>query len=176
MQFELKNWETSFANSLAESANDVRIVRWLNDGFPHPYTLQNAEQFIANALSEGAYHRAIISDGKVIGGISAVQKCGAMRFCADLGYWLAPDFWSRGIMTAAVGLFCREFFHRQTSTASKRSYLFRMLRPAVFWKSAGFARKAFCGKASLKTDSFTMRRFTACLRRKGERYENCSGQ
>ncbi len=110
MQFELKNWETSFANSLAESANDVRIVRWLNDGFPHPYTLQNAEQFIANALSEGAYHRAIISDGKVIGGISAVQKCGAMRFCADLGYWLAPDFWSRGIMTAAVGLFCREIF------------------------------------------------------------------
>lgn len=110
MQFELKKWETSFANSLAESANDVRIVRWLNDGFPHPYTLQNAEQFIANALSEGAYHRAIISDGKVIGGISAVQKCGAMRFCADLGYWLAPDFWSRGIMTAAVGLFCREIF------------------------------------------------------------------
>ena len=110
MQFELKNWETSFANSLAESANDVRIVRWLNDGFPHPYTLQNAEQFIANALSEGEYHRAIISDGKVIGGISAVQKCGAMRFCADLGYWLAPDFWSRGIMTAAVGLFCREIF------------------------------------------------------------------
>ncbi len=110
MQFELKNWETSFANSLAESANDVRIVRWLNDGFPHPYTLQNAEQFIANALSEGAYHRAIISDGKVIGGISAVQKCGAMRFCADLGYGLAPDFWSRGIMTAAVGLFCREIF------------------------------------------------------------------
>ena len=110
MQFELKNWETSFANSLAESANDVRIVRWLNDGFPYPYTLQNAEQFIANALSEGAYHRAIISDGTVIGGISAVQKCGAMRFCADLGYWLAPDFWSRGIMTAAVGLFSREIF------------------------------------------------------------------
>lgn len=111
MQFELKKWEMSFANSLAESANDVRIVRWLNEGFPNPYTLQDAERFIGNVLSDGkAYHRAIVSDEKVIGGISAACKRGAMRFCADLGYWLAPDFWNKGIMTAAVGLFCEEMF------------------------------------------------------------------
>ena len=93
MQFKLKKWEMSFANSLAESANDVRIVRWLNEGFPNPYTLQDAEWFIGNVLSDGkAYHRAIVSDEKVIGGISAACKRGAMRFCADLGYCLRRIF------------------------------------------------------------------------------------
>lgn len=111
MRFELKKWEMAFANSLAESANDVRIVSWLNEGFPNPYSLQDAEWFIGNVLSDGkAYHRAIVSDKKVIGGISAACKRGAMRFCADLGYWLAPDFWNKGLMTTAVGLFCEEMF------------------------------------------------------------------
>lgn len=111
MRFELKKWEISFADSLARSANDERIVCWLNDGFPHPYTLQDAERFIGNVLSDGgAYHRAIVSGENVIGGISAECKRGAMRFCAELGYWLAPDFWNKGIMTTAVGLFCEEIF------------------------------------------------------------------
>lgn len=111
MRFELKKWEISFADSLARSANDERIVCWLNDGFPYPYTLQDAERFIGNVLSDGgAYHRAIVSGENVIGGISAECKRGAMRFCAELGYWLAPDFWNKGIMTTAVGLFCEEIF------------------------------------------------------------------
>lgn len=81
MRFELKKWEISFADSLARSANDERIVCWLNDGFPHPYTLQDAERFIGNVLSDGgAYHRAIVSGENVIGGISAECKRGAMRF------------------------------------------------------------------------------------------------
>ena len=36
MDFELLQWEPSLAPSLAESANDARVSRWLRDAFPYP--------------------------------------------------------------------------------------------------------------------------------------------
>lgn len=155
MQFELKNWETSFANSLAESANDVRIVRWLNDGFPHPYTLQNAEQFIETVLSDDkAYHRAIVSEGKAIGGISAACKRGAMRFCADLGYWLAPDFWSRGIMTAAVGLFCREIFSSTDVNRLQAEVFVPNVASCRVLEKCGFRKEGVLRQSAFKNGQF----------------------
>ena len=145
----------SFANSLAESANDVRIVRWLNDGFPHPYTLQNAEQFIETVLSDGkAYHRAIISDKKVIGGISAACKRGAMRFCADLGYWLAPDFWSRGIMTEAVGLFCKEIFSSTDVNRVQAEVFVPNVASCRVLEKCGFQKEGVLRQSAFKNEKF----------------------
>ena len=111
MNVELKEWKRTDAASLAESANDSRIVTWLNEGFPYPYTLQDAEKFIGQVLSDDlSIQRAIVAQGKVIGGIGAGRKRGALRYCAELGYWLSPPFWNRGIMTDAVRTFCREVF------------------------------------------------------------------
>lgn len=49
MDFELLQWELSLVPSLAESANDARITLWLNEGFPNPYTSEDAERFIGAA-------------------------------------------------------------------------------------------------------------------------------
>ena len=43
MRFELLQWEASLAPSLAESANDARIARFLRDSFPYPYSPEDAE-------------------------------------------------------------------------------------------------------------------------------------
>ena len=51
MEFSLQEWREGFAPSLAESADDIRIARMLRDGFPHPYTLRDAEAFIAYTRS-----------------------------------------------------------------------------------------------------------------------------
>ena len=111
MDVELREWNRTDAASLAESANDSRIATWLNEGFPYPYTLQDAEKFIEQVLSDDlSIQRAIVAEGKVVGGIGAGRKRGALRYCAELGYWLSPSLWNGGVMTAAVRAFCGEVF------------------------------------------------------------------
>lgn len=111
MDFCLNKWDSSYIFSLAENANDERIITWLNEGFPHPYTQKDAEGFIGMVQSDqNALHRAIVSQNRAIGGISLMLGSGAKRFNGELGFWLTPKFWGQGIMTDAVSLFCKEIF------------------------------------------------------------------
>ena len=89
--------------SLARFANDRRIWRNLKDAFPHPYTLDHARAWVA--LNQGdpkPHHFAIAVDGQVAGGIGLEFKPDIWRYSAELGYWLAPAYWGRGIMTGAL--------------------------------------------------------------------------
>ena len=109
MDFELLQWAASLAPSLAESANDARISRWLRDVFPYPYSRTAADMFIAFAAGESAkgdLYRAIAVGGKAIGGISVAHGQDVYRRSAELGYWLNPACWGRGIMTEAVRRIC----------------------------------------------------------------------
>ncbi len=109
MDFELLQWEPSLAPSLAESANDARISRWLRDVFPYPYSRTAADMFIAFAEGESAkgdLYRAIAVGGKAVGGISVAHGQDVCRRSAEIGYWLNPAYWSKGIMTEAVRRIC----------------------------------------------------------------------
>ena len=101
------------APSLAESANDARIARFLRDSFPYPYSPEDAEAFIAFAREEngrGEFYRAIVADGKAVGGIAVTRGADVYKKSGELGYWLAPAVWGRGVMTRAVREICKEVF------------------------------------------------------------------
>ena len=49
MDFELRPWKISDRDSLTQYANNLKIARFMTDGFPHPYTIENAEEFIGFA-------------------------------------------------------------------------------------------------------------------------------
>ena len=84
MTFDLCEWNKTLAPSLAESANDVRVARFLRDSFPYPYTERDAERFIEAALKDSAgLSRAIIVQGRAVGAIALTKmsdvyqkKCG----------------------------------------------------------------------------------------------------
>jgi len=89
--------------SLARFANDRRVWRNLKDAFPHPYTLDHARAWVAlNQGDPNPHHFAIAVDGQVAGGIGLEFKPDIWRYSAELGYWLAPAYWGRGIMTGAL--------------------------------------------------------------------------
>jgi RimJ/RimL family protein N-acetyltransferase len=89
--------------SLARYANDRRVWRNLKDAFPHPYTLDHARGWIAwNVAEPIAHHFAIAVEDQVIGGIGLEFKPDIWRYSAELGYWLAPDYWGRGIMSSVL--------------------------------------------------------------------------
>jgi len=99
----LRPWRREDASELALLANDRRVWLNLRDAFPHPYGLEDAERFIARAgsMSPQTYF-AIEVDGRVVGGIGYTPHTDVERIAAEVGYWLAVEYWGRGIATAAV--------------------------------------------------------------------------
>ena len=75
----------------------------MSDGFPHPYTRADAEDWISPALrQEPQTQFAIEVRGEAVGGIGLELGSDVERRSAEIGYWLGEEFWGRGIVTAAV--------------------------------------------------------------------------
>lgn len=109
----LREWEEADAERLAEIANNKKIYDNLRDAFPHPYSIDDARQYIAlqnnedNKLSKVF---AIVVDGKVAGSIGGFIKDDIYRKNAEIGYYIAEEYWGRGIMTKAIKLITRFLF------------------------------------------------------------------
>jgi RimJ/RimL family protein N-acetyltransferase len=99
----VRSWSPEDAASLARHANDRAIWRNLKDRFPNPYTLANAEGFIAHCLGEDPESAfAIAVDDEAVGAIGFEHRGDIWRRSVELGYWLARPHWGRGITTGAV--------------------------------------------------------------------------
>jgi RimJ/RimL family protein N-acetyltransferase len=99
----LRPWRFSDAAALARFANDRAIWQNLRDTFPHPYTTQDAEFFLALvADNQRDLYLAIELDGVAVGSIGVHFKTDVRRRSAEVGYWLAQEQWGKGLATAAT--------------------------------------------------------------------------
>ncbi len=75
----------------------------LRDRFPHPYTVSDAEAYIAHvAVRPTQTSFGIVVAGHAIGSISLMLGDDVARRSAEVGYWIGRAFWSQGIMTEAL--------------------------------------------------------------------------
>lgn len=89
--------------SLKESANNVNIARFLNDSFPSPYKVEDATRWVLFCSNLPEYSQQVIEcQGKVIGCIGITINCDIYRMTGEIGFWLAEDFWNKGIMTFII--------------------------------------------------------------------------
>ncbi|MBC8073724.1 MAG: GNAT family N-acetyltransferase [Deltaproteobacteria bacterium] len=98
-------------HDLVVAADDREIWRNVRDAFPHPYTREDAERWVA--YNEGlapVLNFAIELDDRVVGGLGLVLGQDVHRYSAELGYWLARAVWGRGLATAAVRALVRYAF------------------------------------------------------------------
>jgi [ribosomal protein S5]-alanine N-acetyltransferase len=99
----IRPWRLDDAESLAKHANNRKVWLALRDLFPHPYTIQDAHEFLQRAISEQPTTKFCIEvNGRAVGGMGIHLGQDVHRHTATLGYWLGQDFWRRGIMTEAV--------------------------------------------------------------------------
>ena len=110
----IRPWRLDDAESLARYANNRKIWLAVRDLFPHPYTIQDAREFLQRTISEGSAMKFCIEiDGVAVAGIGVHPGEDVHRHTATVGYWLGEEFWGRGIMTEAVTVvtdFCFENF------------------------------------------------------------------
>ncbi|MDK2947869.1 MAG: [ribosomal protein S5]-alanine N-acetyltransferase [Methanolobus sp.] len=112
--FILRNWEEKDAERLASIANNQKIAENLNDGFPHPYSIEDAKRFISFAIEENKSSLlfAIEINGTVAGSIGAYFKDNVHRKNAEIGYYLAEEYWGKGITTKAVRCLTQYLFEK----------------------------------------------------------------
>lgn len=107
----VREWRLQDAAELAQQANDRRIWLNLRDLFPHPYTLQDAEQYLGKIVPSGLPTSfAIEHAGRVAGGIGYMLRPDVERIGAEIGYWLGVQYWGQGIVTAALRALTRHAF------------------------------------------------------------------
>lgn len=109
MQVALRRWEQTDAAALCRLADDEKVAANLRDIFPHPYTAQDGQDFIAFCTETDemeAMQRAVEVDGVLAGSISLVRGTDVAHRSAELGYWLGRSFWGKGIAAEAVRQIC----------------------------------------------------------------------
>jgi RimJ/RimL family protein N-acetyltransferase len=102
-EIKLRPFRLTDAANLTEMANNKNISRNLRDGFPHPYTHEDAVTFIRHCLdmSRDTFF-AIEYRGSHAGNISLSPCQDVYRKSAEIGYFIGEPFWNKGIATAAV--------------------------------------------------------------------------
>ncbi|MBQ7937109.1 MAG: GNAT family N-acetyltransferase [Oscillospiraceae bacterium] len=113
MNCKIRKWELSDARGLATFLSNKKIQDNLRDGLPYPYTEQDGKEFISSMLAadeNDTFAFAITINGKVIGSIGAFRQTNIHNKTAELGYYLAEEYWGKGIMTEAVKQLCDYVF------------------------------------------------------------------
>lgn len=105
MEFELRPFQHSDLNALVKQANNYNIAKNLSNKFPFPYSTDDGIAFINLALSHSPNEIfAIVVDGEVAGSIGVHPQADFYCKNAEMGYWIAEEYWGNGIVPKAISL------------------------------------------------------------------------
>lgn len=109
----LEKLDLRFAEDLARIIGDKKVQDNLRNGIPYPYTAADAKDFITFATSTESdfeYIFAITFDKKFVGCISATRGQNIHCRTAEIGYYVDPNFWGRGLAACAIRQLCDFIF------------------------------------------------------------------
>lgn len=112
-EYRIRDWHEDDASGIPKYANNHKISKNLRDGFPHPYRISDAEEFLAKVKRQNPRtFFALATDAEVIGGIGLGIGEDVHSRTAEMGFWLAEPYWGKGIMTEAVKRFTEYSFEQ----------------------------------------------------------------
>jgi len=101
----IREWREEDISDLVRFADNRKIWNNLADAFPSPYTKKDAIAFITKTLQDNPRKiLAIDIDGLAIGSIGIFPEKDIHSKNAAIAYWVAEQYWGKGIAGAAVKL------------------------------------------------------------------------
>ena len=109
MGVSLRELKIEDAADLAAIISNKRVWNYMDDV---PNTQRDSEYFIRLVLSEKDQKIAfaICYDGKIVGWIGVFRRENIRRLTGELGYYIAEEYWGRGITTEAIKQVCSHIF------------------------------------------------------------------
>ena len=102
----IRDYRLSDAESLARHANNRKVWLGLRDAFPHPYSIDDAKNFLTGSIAGlPRIHFCIEINSEAVGGLGLRPGQDVHSHTAEFGYWLGEEFWGRGIMSEIVPAF-----------------------------------------------------------------------
>jgi ribosomal-protein-alanine N-acetyltransferase len=150
---KLRTWKTEDAVSLAHHANNKKIADMMRNGFPFPYTINDAGQWLDKVIKdEKNILLAIEIDNEAAGGIGILPFGNVYRKGAEIGYWLGEEHWNKGIATDAVSRIVNHAFS-YTELIRISACVFEKNRASMrVLEKAGFYLEGIHKKAVIKND------------------------
>jgi RimJ/RimL family protein N-acetyltransferase len=100
----LREWAEQDIPALVAAINDPEIAHWI-PLIPHPYTEEDAREFLNGDVAPAESRLAITIDGEVVGGIG--MGVNSHNYRGHIGYWVAASSRGRGTCTRALRLLSR---------------------------------------------------------------------
>ncbi len=108
----LRAFNQSDEEDLAKLLNNKKIWDQLRDYLPHPYTLQDAKDYInAQTQQRPLLTFAIEANHLLVGNISLKPQEDIHRHSAEMGYWIGEPFWGNGFATKSIRLITKYGFN-----------------------------------------------------------------
>lgn len=109
-KYIIRQFCESDAESIAKGANNHKIAKWMLNRFPHPYTVENARDWIKTATSASPVICFGICErdtNTVIGTIGGQRREDVNHRTMIVGYWVSEEHWGKGIATEVLVAYCR---------------------------------------------------------------------
>ncbi len=149
----LRNLRHDDIPRLAELANNKKISINLRDGFPNPYTIEDAESFIKMINKQNPKTTfAIEYKGEYVGNIGLILGTDVYKKSAEIGYFLGEPYWNKGIMTKAVDLITEYGFNQFDIVRIYTGVFEYNLSSQRVLEKCGFTKEAVFIKAVYKGD------------------------
>ena len=100
----LREWSEDDVDAIVAGCNDPEIARWI-PLIPHPYTREDAFEFLRGDVAPADYRLAITLAGSVVGGIG--MRRNSHEYRGHIGYWMAAPSRGRGTCTRALRVLSR---------------------------------------------------------------------
>ena len=147
----LRPWKEGDEDALVPIANNRKVWRNMTNRFPHPYTLDDATEWIERAATppEDQRHFAIWMDERIVGGAGFARLEDLCTRTAEIGYWLGEPWWGRGVAPRALAMATEiafryfDFVRLQATVLEWNTRSCRVLEKAGYQLEARQARRGF---------------------------------
>lgn len=153
MELRIRAFTSEDVTNLARIANSIKISDNLRDGFPNPYTEEDARRFIDKAcLDDPISIFAIEWKGQHVGNIGLHPLDDIYSKTAELGYFVGEEFWGNGIATQAVNLIVEYGFNTMELNRIEAGIFEHNTASMHVLEKNGFQKEGVARKVAVKND------------------------